>query len=177
MGMLNNLARIFTPRQKANPAGEGNYHPGPYTVGGGILPSEWGQYLNFWQLDYDPLPVPGCSTVEACVWAYIRAIAQMPGYHKRELGNGGTEVVTTSALTTLAWDAVSHPSLSGYRVYFGTASGTYLQPPGQGINVGNVTSFTVPGLSSGIRYFFAVTAFDTSNNESTYSNEVFKDIP
>jgi len=99
-------------------------------------------------------------------------------------GSGGSAsasatvtVAAASALTTLAWDAVSHPSLSGYRVYFGTASGTYLQPPGQGINVGNVTSFTVPGLSSGIRYFFAVTAFDTSNNESTYSNEVFKDIP
>ena len=85
MGVLANLARMITPRQKANPAGEGNYHPGPYTVGGGILPSEWGQYLNFWQMDLDPIAGPGCSTVEACVWAYIRAIAQLPGYHKREL--------------------------------------------------------------------------------------------
>ena len=101
MGMLDNLARWVTPRQKANPAGEGNYHPGPYTVGGGILPSSWGQYLNFWQMDLDPMPGPGCSTVEACVWAYIRAIAQLPGYHQRELANGGTETVTTSALSRL----------------------------------------------------------------------------
>ena len=101
MGVLDNLARWITPRQKANPAGEGNYHPGPYTVGGGVLPSSWGQYLNFWQMDLDPLPGPGCSTVEACVWAYIRAIAQLPGYHKRELANGGTETVTTSALSRL----------------------------------------------------------------------------
>jgi HK97 family phage portal protein len=35
------------------------------------------------------------------VWAYIRAIAQLPGYHKRELGNGGVETVTTSALSRL----------------------------------------------------------------------------
>ena len=35
------------------------------------------------------------------MWAYIRAIAQLPGYHKRELGNGGTETVTTSALSRL----------------------------------------------------------------------------
>jgi len=99
--IMQSLARVFTPRQKANPAGEGNYHAGPYTVGGGILPSSWGQYLNFWQMDLDPLQAPGCATVEACVWAYIRAIAQLPGYHKREQDNGGTETVTTSALSRL----------------------------------------------------------------------------
>ena len=93
------LARLITPRQKANPAGEGNYHPGPYTVSGGWLPSAWGQFTNYWQMDYDPLPLPSNSIVEACTWAYIRAVAQLPGYHKRETGNGGTEYVTTSALS------------------------------------------------------------------------------
>ena len=77
----------------------------------------------------------------------------------------------------LAWDAVTVPSLSGYRVYFGTAPGTYLQSLGQGISVGNVTTYTVMGLASGTRYYFAVTDFDTLGNESSYSNEVFKDIP
>jgi HK97 family phage portal protein len=101
MGVMQSLARMITPRQKANPAGEGNYHPGPYTVSGGVLPHAWGQYLNYWQMDLDPLSPPGCSTVEACVWAYIRAVAQLPGYHKRELGNGGTETVNTSALSRL----------------------------------------------------------------------------
>src|SRR5580765_6423225 len=99
MGMLDNLARWVTPRQKANPAGELNYHPGPYTVSGGYLPA--GAPWNFWQCDIDPVAAPGCSTVEACVWAYIRAIAQLPGYHKRELANGGYETVTTSALSRL----------------------------------------------------------------------------
>ena len=78
---------------------------------------------------------------------------------------------------TLEWDAVNFPTLSGYRVYYGTASGAYLQASGTGINVGNVTTFTVTGLGNGARYFFAVTAYDSSNNESGYSNEVFKDIP
>lgn len=94
-----NLARLITPRQKINPAGEGNWHPGPYTVSGGWLPSSWGQNLNFWQMDFDPLGLPGSSIVEACIWAYIRAIAQLPGFHKRELVNGGTETITTSALS------------------------------------------------------------------------------
>jgi HK97 family phage portal protein len=101
MGLAQTLARLITPRQKANPAGEGNYHPGPYTVSGGWLPHSWGQNLNFWQMDLDPLPFPTSSIVEACVWAYVRAIAQLPGYHRRELDNGGTETVTTSALSRL----------------------------------------------------------------------------
>ena len=99
--ILENLARLFLPRQKSlnGKAPEGAYHPGPYTVGGGWLPSAWGQYLNFWQMDLDPLPYPQCSIVEACVWAYISAIAQLPGFHRRELENGGTEDIHTSALS------------------------------------------------------------------------------
>ena len=53
----------------------------------------------------------------------------------------------------------------------------YDQPLGLGLEVGDVTTFTVTGLNSGTRYYFAATAFDTSNNESAFSNEVFKDIP
>src|SRR5712692_1984665 len=78
---------------------------------------------------------------------------------------------------SLAWDAVTAPNLSGYRVYFGTAPGTYLQPLGQGISVGNVTAYTLTGLASGSLYYFAVTAFDTLGMESAYSNEVSKSIP
>jgi len=78
---------------------------------------------------------------------------------------------------SLAWDAVTAPTLSGYRVYFGTAPGTYLQSLGQGISVGNVTAYTITGLASGTQYYFAVTAFDTLGAESPYSNEVSKNIP
>jgi chitodextrinase len=77
----------------------------------------------------------------------------------------------------LTWDAVTAPTLSGYRVYYGTAPGTYLQSVGQGLPVGKSTTFTVTGLSSRTRYYFAATAYDTLNKESTYSNEIYKDIP
>jgi fibronectin type 3 domain-containing protein len=88
-----------------------------------------------------------------------------------------TAQVTPSGIAILAWDAVGVTDLSGYRIYYGTAPGTYLQALGQGLNVGNVTSHTVTGLNSRTRYYFAVTAYDTANNESAFSNEVFKDIP
>lgn len=84
---------------------------------------------------------------------------------------------TSPNTATLTWDPVTDPSLRGYRIYYGTAARTYVQPAGQGVDVGNVTTFTVTGLGRGTRYYFAATAFDTSNNESVYSNEVFKDIP
>jgi chitodextrinase len=99
-------------------------------------------------------------------------------------GNASGPSTAASATTlvpgttaTLTWDPVTVPTLSGYRIYYGTAPGTYLQSIGQGISVGNVTTYTVTGLSSGTRYYFAATAVYTSGNESVFSNEVFKDIP
>lgn len=96
-------------------------------------------------------------------------------------GGGGGDAASSSSASSntafLAWDPVMAANLAGYRVYYGTAAGVYQQPVGSGVSVGNVTSFTVTGLTSGRRYYFAATARDTSNNESAFSNEVFKDIP
>src|SRR5438876_146435 len=91
--------------------------------------------------------------------------------------NVTTPPPSLSNSAVLAWDAVTASTLAGYRVYFGTAPGTYLQSLGQGISVGNVTAYTLTGLSSGSQYYFAVTAFDTVGVESPYSNEVSKNVP
>jgi fibronectin type 3 domain-containing protein len=87
-------------------------------------------------------------------------------------GDGGSQNTVT-----LVWDPVTDPNLAGYRIYYGTTTGNYLQPFGNGLNVNTVTTYTVTGLSRGTTYYFAATAYDSSNNESTYSNEVLKDIP
>ena len=78
-----------------------------------------------------------------------------------------TQTVLASQIK-LAWDPNTEPDLAGYKVYFGTASRTYGPP----IDVGNITKFTLPGLSPGQTYYFAVTAYDTSDNGSGPSNEV-----
>jgi len=78
---------------------------------------------------------------------------------------------------TLGWNNVVTVSLAGYRIYYGTSPGVYLQSYGNGLDAGKVTSFLVTGLKNGTRYYFVATAYDTMGNESVYSNEVFKDIP
>ena len=75
---------------------------------------------------------------------------------------------------TLYWDGVTGANVT-YRIYYGTSSGTYLQGVGQGLSVGNVTTYTLTGLTSG-KYYFAVTANDGSI-ESPYSNEVVTGAP
>ena len=78
---------------------------------------------------------------------------------------------------TLEWGAVIDPSFVGYRLYYGLIPGMYLQAPGEGLTVGNVPTFTLTGLSSGTTYYFGVTAYDTANTESDYSNEVSTTVP
>jgi hypothetical protein len=78
---------------------------------------------------------------------------------------------------TLAWDPVAGPNLAGYRIYYGTSTGMYSHAQGKGLDAGNATTFTATGLNGGTRYYFAATAYDNAGNDTSYSNEVFKDIP
>lgn len=81
--------------------------------------------------------------------------------------------VRASTSITLAWDPSPSPSVAGYRVYYGGASGNYTN----NITVGNVTSGIVNGLQPGGTYYFATTARDASGSESAPSNEAFYRVP
>jgi len=72
-----------------------------------------------------------------------------------------------------AWDSSPSSEVTGYRVYYGAASGNY----SNSVVVGNVTTNTVPGLASGVTYFFAVTAYNASGLESDFSNEISYTVP
>lgn len=84
--------------------------------------------------------------------------------------------VSGADFATLSWNPNAESDVAGYRIYYGTAPGTYEQSKGQGVPASE-PSYTVTGLVSGARYYFAVTAFDSAGNESDYSPEVYKDIP
>jgi len=70
-------------------------------------------------------------------------------------------------------DGSSLTTLRGYKVYTGTASGSYAQS----VDVGNVNSYTNSGLADGTTYYFAVTAYDAAGDVSGYSNQVTYSTP
>src|SRR5215212_1106329 len=69
---------------------------------------------------------------------------------------------------TLAWDPSSGPDVAGYLVSWGRQSGKYEHQA----DAGNATSFTVPNLLAGQRYFFAVQAYSSAPIASSFSSEV-----
>ncbi|WP_318556464.1 Ig-like domain-containing protein [Geobacter anodireducens] len=71
---------------------------------------------------------------------------------------------------TLQWDANTETTVAGYKVYYNADSAG---PPFSGTGtVGKVTSTTLTGLDPSKTYYFAVTAYDATGTESTYSNIV-----
>jgi hypothetical protein len=76
--------------------------------------------------------------------------------------------IVSAAEVTLVWDANTEPYLAGYMIYYGFASRTYDYV----VDVGDQTTFTLSGLEEGHTYYFAVTAYDTEDFESDFSNEV-----
>ncbi len=71
--------------------------------------------------------------------------------------------VPTLVSASIEWTSVT--SATGYRLYYGRGSRTYPQ-----IVTVNDTTYRVNGLTRGIRYFFAVKAFNGSGS-SVYSVE------
>ncbi|MBI5913293.1 fibronectin type III domain-containing protein [Candidatus Azambacteria bacterium] len=86
-------------------------------------------------------------------------------------------------------DGTPCTDLAGYRIFMGTAGGTYLKT--FDVGMGNETfipcttnptagcvkrEFTISGLTPDSTYYFVATAYNTSGNESAYSNEVSKMI-
>jgi len=94
------------------------------------------------------------------------------GEGEEEGDDQGTPQGGVYAEVSLEWDTNTEPDLDGYKLYYGSASRSY----GYIIDVGNQTSFTIVDLVEGETYYFAVTAYNTSGYESTYSNEVIYNV-
>jgi hypothetical protein len=68
----------------------------------------------------------------------------------------------------LAWNANSEPDIAGYRLRYGTSSGSYPQM----VDVGKKTTGTISNLTAGSKYYIVVSAYNTAGTESRPSNEV-----
>jgi len=108
--------------------------------------------------------------VAAFAWLLVAAVATTALY------SGAAE----AAQTTLRWDAPTTnedgstlTDLAGYKVYVGTSPGNYQES----FDAGSQQSWTVGDLAAGNTYYFAVTAYNTSGEESAYSNEAMREFP
>ena len=75
-------------------------------------------------------------------------------------------------IITFAWDGNTEPDLAGYKLYQSAVSNNYSGDP-VAIVLGNTNQYThQTDMTSGVPYYFVLTAFDNSDLESSYSNEV-----
>lgn len=91
-------------------------------------------------------------------------------------GSGGGGIGTASLSwvpPTTSADGTALADLAGYRIYRGDSPGNY--PSVITINNAGLTAYVVDNLPAGDHYF-AISAFDTSGNESSLSNVATKRI-
>src|SRR5262245_42523027 len=78
-----------------------------------------------------------------------------------------------AATATASWDPNPETNVAGYKLSYGTQTRIYTIV----VDVGNVTTAVVNNLQAGVRYYFAVQAYDTVGVLSAYSTEVVFDVP
>ncbi len=104
----------------------------------------------------------------------ITVTASGASNNPRQIPVSLTLSTTVAGTANLSWKTNTDSDLAGYKVYQGTASGTYTAPLAT-IPKGT-TSYTATGLQTGTTYVFVITAYDSAGNESLHSNEVSKSI-
>src|SRR5687767_256755 len=111
-----------------------------------------------------------CSREDAFARAVLDSSWTAWGVRVAMLALSGLLLVPISAFAgrvTLAWDPSPDP-VSGYRVYYGTLPNPRLT--GTAVTFGNQTTATILNLSTGVSYYFVVTAY-SAGGESVPSNE------
>lgn len=89
------------------------------------------------------------------------------------LGSSARIQATSGPAVALAWDASTDPTVTGYKVYYGTASRNYTNI----VAAGSATSATISNLASGMTYYFAATTYTVDGLESDYSVEAAYTVP
>ena len=108
------------------------------------------------------------SIYQSCDKGIFEAVTQK-SLDSLDIGNG-------EKTAKLSWDANAELDIVGYKVYMRQENTEYEEIAI--VDKPNILSdpvtFTVKGLANENTYFFVVTAFNTSELESEYSQEAFK---
>jgi hypothetical protein len=126
----------------------------------GTAGAEYGNYYPYYHTTGDTigyLSMPLAAEVAKMGLASLAVLASSPAspddFVLRDAGNGGA--------LDAAWLPSLHPDLAGYKLFWGTASGTYTDS----LTLGRVTSCRISGLQNGTRYYATISAFDSLGHE------------
>lgn len=86
--------------------------------------------------------------------------------------SGFNDLITDSTVP-LRWDKNKEADLAGYKIYIGTSSNDYSDV--MFLSEININAKTITDIDSATRYYFAISAFDISENESEKSDEIIVD--
>ena len=125
----------------------------------------------------------GVATTEDIWWDRIRRrkIREM-AYRNSKFYRNKKTIVVLSLLFWLVWanpltnvDSTPLTDLAGIKLYCGRDSGvyTFIKDLGLRGGPGEEGKVQISGTASGSMQYCAVTAYDETQNESNYSNEVF----
>lgn len=81
--------------------------------------------------------------------------------------------VALASEVRVAWNPNREPDIRGYKIYIGSAAGSY----SRSVDVGNDLSHLVTGLNAGARYYVAVSAYNRYGVESPLSPPVAVSVP
>jgi len=89
--------------------------------------------------------------------------------------------IKTGGTATLSWNKGQDADLAGYKIYYGTSPRKDNCPKESGYNnyidIDNSPSYIIKNLKKGKTYYFSVSSYDKSGNESCFAEEVKKSIP
>jgi Cep192 domain 4/Abnormal spindle-like microcephaly-assoc'd, ASPM-SPD-2-Hydin len=88
----------------------------------------------------------------------------------------GTGTAPPIHSVALSWKASTSPNISSYNIYRSTTSGSFSPPAIASVSAPTIT-YTDNSVTDGLTYYYAITAVNSSNQESAYSAQASATIP